>query len=847
MKKKTLIILLIIPFIISLLTFVSIIALNIVIGGTIDGISWNYAANEGFKIRDEGYKLEAKPVYDEHKKLVEGEATLTWSIRKINDSDEEFASVKKENDTYYLFAEKEGKCIVACSNLTGTKTKSFEATIFENGALIINPLLSDRNDKIDKNEYFGEYDYKYDDLTNKLDKLNEVTPLKEEARIKFNFKLMGDTTEDTDVNLIESSANLTYDKTSKELVIKHSEDQTEIIDSYATFASVTSSTISDTYRFKVVKDAVNIYNYNDLLFATNLSKEGEKACLRVSLLSLKDVYEGSYEVIPGTFSEDKFEEASKLGFIRYKPTKKKEGKELFGNFNLATNKFNFENELYTFKTTYNHEYIDSLNEKEKKYSDEIKVGIRVQKDFYGNGYEINADGLAFPRNGKIEQNTGRLTPSKEDYFNGPLGFVAIGDIEDFSQNIVKAYGQDNIGLLIDGDNITLNDIKMRNIDQNSNRANYTFTGTVVEVSGKNNTIKNSILSDGKNIVRAFNADNLLIDNSIIKRSGEFNLKVGSNKYNKYNENQKIDIKVGNYNVKNDSYEDFFNAKAETGRQDIADYYNDLFLRGNYSKDLINTLHDGLLAIQSYLDNTDGIINNGTINYDSNITVKNTLFGDSGIFSIAFETLFNGIYLYNGYPSYVASILGNLGDLSKLPSKIGGTSYPVKLTLEGDTRFYDWKVVDEIDVDGLVNQAISKFLESLGSETKVTIDDIFPMRKILKEKAKKDGLLYVDKDQKEWINTEIAWCGGGKNLSTLVNNITSDKNSFSEKINVDILLEVLSQAAGSSQNIMMMLKTCVLFASGFNPFNFITNTKVEENKVPSLFGEAPKNEDLISRS
>ena len=56
MKKKTLIILLIIPFVIALLTFVSVIALTNNVG--IDPrIIWNYRDSEGFKINGE-YKLE---------------------------------------------------------------------------------------------------------------------------------------------------------------------------------------------------------------------------------------------------------------------------------------------------------------------------------------------------------------------------------------------------------------------------------------------------------------------------------------------------------------------------------------------------------------------------------------------------------------------------------------------------------------------------------------------------------------------------------------------------------------------------------------------------------------------
>ena len=65
MKKRTLTILLIIPFIISLLTFVSIQILDNQVASDILGIQWNYKENEGFQIDpDNGYELEAEPIID---------------------------------------------------------------------------------------------------------------------------------------------------------------------------------------------------------------------------------------------------------------------------------------------------------------------------------------------------------------------------------------------------------------------------------------------------------------------------------------------------------------------------------------------------------------------------------------------------------------------------------------------------------------------------------------------------------------------------------------------------------------------------------------------------------------
>ena len=106
----------------------------------------------------------------------------------------------------------------------------------------------------------------------------------------------------------------------------------------------------------------------------------------------------------------------------------------------------------------------------------MKVGVRVQKDFYGNGFTINMHELAYPNHGKIDSVTGKLTPDRElDYFFGPLTFVSIGDIENIP--VVRAYLCDNVGILLDGDNLTINDAKFSNSNSIDNMYNLGFTGT----------------------------------------------------------------------------------------------------------------------------------------------------------------------------------------------------------------------------------------------------------------------------------------------------------------------------------------------------------------------------------
>lgn len=850
MKKKTLVILLIIPFLIGLLSFVSIIVLNITVASDITGIKWKYNETEGFKIREEPYLLEAEPIIDSNLILASGN-DLIWYEDTNEEAGTGLIDIKKENDKFYLYAKKEGSTKIICSNEKKTVRNEFDAVIYDNGAVIINPTRKASSNKIDKTKYYGEFDYKYEGEADKT-----KTPSKINAKFTVVPSVLGAGNVSQAVELVyeETSQNISYDVTKNEVTIKSAlkDSDGNLLDSYFTLRSVEKPYLKGKYTIKVIDEAVNVYNYDDLLYATNYSEKGEKVVLQVNLGSLKDVYEGEVTVLPNVKGLN-LDQAKENGFITYVPTEKKKDNntELFGHYDFKNNSFSFENEVYSYETSYNHEYLDLLNKNpdtKDKYSISVATGIHVQKDFYGNGYSINTNELAFPRYATVDQNLKRLKPTrsngstKGDVFLGPLAFVSIGDPE--NESLVKAYGEDNSALYIDGNNITLNDLRIQNIDENINRANLNFVGTCINIKGTNNTLKNSVMSNAKNIVRAFDTDGLLINNSILRRSAEFNLMVGSNPYSKYNENQNININEGSVKV-NDTYSNYFRtATNDSNTNPVADTYYTLLLNGSSSINK-DDLYKVLNKSQVYLDNSSKYLNaDGTVNYAAKINVKDTLFGDSGIFSVALETLFNGCFLYNAYPSMVSGLLSSLFPGAS-PDKIGGTSAPIELTLSGTTKFYDYKNVDEIDVNCLVEQIISSFLSELaGKDTHITVDDIFPMKTILKEAARSLGYIY-QKDDKEYLNTEIAWYGGGKNLSSVKYDLSEDSNTYSDLMNVDVLKYNLEHM-GSTDKITSMLKECVLFAIGFNPFKFVTNDKSEASS-PKLFDKSPEINELIKNA
>ncbi|MEI3505421.1 MAG: hypothetical protein V8Q77_04040 [Bacilli bacterium] len=85
-----------------------------------------------------------------------------------------------------------------------------------------------------------------------------------------------------------------------------------------------------TYSFKVVKDGVNVYDYNQLLACTNKSTNGEIVVLRKSFESVNNLNNTTDNNVV-----------------------------CFGNYTDGK-KIDFTSDVYSFETTYNQDYIKSL-------------------------------------------------------------------------------------------------------------------------------------------------------------------------------------------------------------------------------------------------------------------------------------------------------------------------------------------------------------------------------------------------------------------------------------------------------------------------------------------------------
>lgn len=815
MKKKSLLILLLLPFVVSLLTLATTKMISNAIDHDISGIEWNYRQNEGFKVGT-NVKLEAEGISDGLQQLSPGN-DLVRSVENYDDVYEDpYAEIKVLEGSYYLYPTAQGKVLLTCSNEKGNVSRSFIGIIYENGAIIINPNTTLSQSNIDPSLYYGEYD-----LVNK-----------EKVKSEASFMIDVYSDEGSDYSIADYSDNIEYTGDGSTF---------KFLDGGEANFDVISGFYTESFSFDIVDEAVNVYSFKDLMHCTNQSSLGEKVVLRKSLLSAKEIYKVD-------------ESSGKIVFQNGQPVRLSTNKdaELFGDlatYNFDTGKFDFSSYIYKFKTLYNHEYIDQRNAKNsgEKISDEVLVGVHIQKDFYGNGFTLNAHELTYP----TDVLSGRAVPSDNDLFKGPLSFFSIGDPT--GKPLIEAYGEDNISFYIDGGkgedsrNLIIDDVKFKATSNNSDLNNFNYVGTVVDVYGDDITLKNSVISNGKTGLRVFSSMNFLLDNSYIYNSREFNLKIGTNEYIDISGNENI---KGNYDgiAYDTTISSFMNDPIDSDGNTLGDVYTQSALMYNLTTTELSysDMLYGLNAINGALNTSD--ISEDS--YKNEVTVKDTYFGYSGLFSIAFDSLFNGPYLYADKPSFLSSLLTTLvGTNSLSPDGIGGISYPTKLKLSGKTRFYDYKDVNDeasLDASCLIDQNVSSFISGAGYEYDLTTDDFFPLKSLYVEKAGEVGSLYSPSEEKRYVNTAIAYYGGSKSYSTIDTSELEDESRLNDTFSIDILNYSLNNIYNSDDQILSLMLTamrrCVPLATGFEPFKFVSY-----KGDGYLYGETPQIGDLVSRA
>ncbi|MCI5745833.1 MAG: hypothetical protein MR270_06100, partial [Erysipelotrichaceae bacterium] len=261
-----------------------------------------------------------------------------------------------------------------------------------------------------------------------------------------------------------------------------------------------------------------------------------------------------------------------------------------------------------------------------------------------------------------------------------------------------------------------------------------------------------------------------------------------------------------------------------------------FISGSYEDN--NKMKEAVLSIDKALNDDSNVKEF----YKGSSIISSCLFYKSGIASIALESYFNGPYLFSSSPSLIGDMFSSMSiDNAPLvplsPTNISGVSYPVKVSIINNTRFYDYKNLNNFDISGLINENISAIANSIfdGSIRKITIDDIFPIKEILQKIALSNNCIYNNS-----INIPIAFYGGGLNLSTVDYQGLTNNDMFETTFNVNLVDNYISLKGNDGMSMMkaLMVKT-VLAVIGCQDFKFICASNNSEllqetyNNAPSV--------------
>lgn len=820
MKKTNLIILLLIPFMVAILGIVTVSLTYQTVDVDISHIEWEYDDLEPFKLLNPTsgtlYELKATGVNAGNYKVSQGN-DLIWSIRNKDSSDTNvYAEIVEQNEKAYLKVLMEGSVIVTCTNEKGNISREMTACIYTKGLITVSSSIKSSQNNIDSTIYYGTRDIVNDEFVNASISLNiETIPAD-----LVNSLMVTNCTDNIEVNLNKKVVNVISNESAPASFTVEVEDK-EI----KPFV----------YEIELVQDGVNVYTYNDLLKCSNQSSEGEIIVLRKSFESLKNTYK--------TDSNGNYINVNKENYI-----------ECFGNYDFKSGKFSFDKEIYDFETTYNQEYIKQWNEfassnpNYKKISNRIKVGLRIQKDFYGNGYTLNLHNLTYPY-GVIEQTdeSGKVHVipdlTSDNQFRGPLPFYVLGDPNNLP--LVGAYGQDNIGFYVNGDNITVNDVNIKNCDFGDRVDNLDTVGTVVEVYGDNVTLINSRFSSGKHVLRSYSSKKLTVKNCSLSYARNFLFMTGSNEYIPVNGDALKTFRTMEGSVTQQYIKDYLKADGVSDGEKILNKYLE-DVPANERKSLKNVL----LSIQNALSSANDVAGK----FNGSTEIIDCMFYNSALASVGVDTLFNGPFLYSAVPSYITDMLGMVSFegnpiIPFTPKEVSGISYPVNVNITGDTRFYDYKIVNEIDMNGLIMENITKIANSMGDMGYggvITIDHIFPLKSYLNSIASNNSYNYYDKETgKAYAIIPVAYYGGGANVSEVTFDGLETERQMQSSKDVDFVESYLSLTTPSGNYVSMMknlmLKTVTL-VTGYEPFKF---NFYKGNGY--LYGEAPSYIDMVDNA
>ena len=690
MKNKIIAILLFTPLLLVSLVF----SLARIYGSVSDAdrIILNYDSLNALRV-DATLKVDYKVLPDKYSSSVIIESSDPSIIEVIEPT--------KEDNSWYIKGLKEGEAEIT-AKLKDSKSLAEDHVHFYIYSANTNKILAyDKNISptiIADHKKYGEFDF--DNSFNKVNasftlKTLDLTGLTHENDIPV---------QECEISYITDNLTIEQDPFTYEYKVTILDEISSNNDSFIEFKTKKEgySTV-ERYNVDIVKDAVNVYNYEDLLHCTNKSENGEKIVLQTNLESAQNTFM-NYD------TSNKNKVIDTINAPKFRNT------EFFGKVKVEDNKnIYYMDDYKTIKTTYDTKYLDYINQTYKlNISTDIKVGIEVKQDLYGNGYTINMHSLTYPSGEGTQTSAGEtnIYPIARDPFQGAIDFVAItfsqlSDKPSSYKPIASVAGQDNIGLLINGNDIVVEDVEIKSCNNVTHLSNLAYVGTTVEVMGDNVTIKNSLLQNGRTVLRSFSNKNLVVENSLLRFARDFIIKVGSN----------------------------------------TNYYSTSI--GDYPT----------WSEEECCDNE--------------ITLNNVQTQSSGFFSLGVDTHFNGSALINGDDMFLSGASG-----------LGATSKGTKINILNDTKFFDWKDYTELDISTLI-QLTKGIDQSIKDLLLQNFDIASTIRNALQGENERyiyhvEEPLYDDKgnpviengvqqvEKKEYVHGGIAFYGGGKNYSTILN-------------------------------------------------------------------------------
>lgn len=837
MKKGALSLLLIFPFLIAFLAFTASDYLIKEVEQDIDDILLPYEPLQPFGLKQGKVKLEAEAIFNDKYPVSAGNEII-FSVPE----DQNIVRIDHEADGYYLVPLSEGQVEVTASTAKGNVMKKFTALVYgEAGSIVVTLDYPFSTAGIGTTKYWGRYDIVYDSIKSPY--------YKHDAVIGFSAYVVGNDAMDIRDFTFEHSDNLKVDFTDMEITVLG------LGDSYIRFSHpFSTSTMPVEIAFNVV-DAVNVYSYEDLIKATNLSETGESVVLHTNLDS-----QANYDKLAD-----------------------KKGTSVFG---LVDGKVDPESYVYDFETTYNHDFAKWWNgNKDVNYDIEITVhsGIRIRQSLYGNGFLINGHDLCYPSSySTLEDGTIKpeFSADGNDLFRGPLVYASAGNpytpygtISSSVEPLLVIYGQDNSLIYVDGDDVLIDDLRLRNADFGNNYQNLFTAGTGIDVNGEDVTISNSIVSSARTLIRSYSSS-LTVDNCLLQNCLEFGVRAGANESNKVNYSDEItyldgggksvSTTVGDYlgklNFSNqDTKTAMMSGKADSVLTNGILYHNQTnvfinqLLKTDMQRDLMDedALLNGSNTVQEALTNTYGFIDDdGSKNYFNFITISDCFFYNCHIAPIVVDSYANSPFLENFISTAFGIILGQY--MQAMPSGLARTMAPSLVNITGDNRFYTYQEVGELSFDSLIYEDIDTFINVHGGisiASNVTEDDYLPLRMLL---SKTDSVL--SHDSNFYIATPIMKMGGGSNLSDI-----AVDNSISSRLNyhaLDCYKETLSRSStivpddgfmssdeGRYTTMKVALSRAASNVLGFEDYGFYC---YDPEQAP-YFGETPSLSELSGRA